>query len=268
MAYGSVFFPARADTDSVTLATTQSLTTVNTDAFTIEFWAMFANDNTSVSDTMFSAYDGDNTASLVFYIDSSGHDLSLAYGTSGSIGTGSGNRPSKHEWHHIAICKNGGNVQHFIDGVQVQNTNVSAFNVPDTPFYLGRGRAGGGMHGYLADVRVSNIARYDVNGYTLPTAPLSSDANTIWLFQVDITDTEANNLTDKSSYAHTATLDGNAVLSGWNPFDKGTIPLTAINTIKTEHSVAVEKVLLCPADPLVDRAILEDVEEANDDFTL
>ena len=104
------------------------------------------------------------------------------------------------EWHHVAACREGGELRLYIDGVCAQ-TPVTG----DTTDYTKRNELWVGaseqylttnmFNGYIDDMRISNIARYGVGVgntmgdqvFSLPTEPHVTDANTLTLIRMEPT---------------------------------------------------------------------------------
>jgi len=79
-------------------------------------------------------------------------------------------------WSCLAITGSNGTMTMYVNGVSVGSwTKVGAPS--DGLNFLVGGIANGRFNGYLSDVRVSNVVRT----ITVPTAPLTSDANTVCL---------------------------------------------------------------------------------------
>ena len=105
-------------------------------------------------------------------------------------------------WHHIAVTRSGGTLQIFVDGVLDASTdfgpsgNVSYRNnrstgYPNSDPYLvigaekhDAGSAYPSYNGYFDELRISNIRRYTGN-FTRPSAPFTTDGNTVALYHFD-----------------------------------------------------------------------------------
>lgn len=147
----------------------------------------------------------------------SGEDKALTAGTSGLGGYAgvstffSENVPvSEHVWHHIAFVRNVFDESLYLDGVlassrvrsgPVPNSGLSAMSIgaftePVPPGFRDS------FLGVLDTVRVSNIARYSGSSFTLPAGDLTSDANTLLLYNFNdslasptVADSSANGFT-------------------------------------------------------------------------
>ena len=93
-------------------------------------------------------------------------------------------------WTHVAVTYDGTRSNIYVSSNTIGTANISttvtgsqAF-VPTYSFHTGYNSvAGNYLNGNLADVRVSNVARYTGSTYTVPTAPFTTDANTLLLLK-------------------------------------------------------------------------------------
>jgi hypothetical protein len=112
----------------------------------------------------------------------------LYFGGSGISSTGGGS-VSYNTWSHIAVVYNNstGQITGYVNG----STAIAAFtpgalpytptSVPRIGYYFPNGTS---FQGNLADLRVSNVARYTGSTYMVPTQPFASnDANTLLLLK-------------------------------------------------------------------------------------
>lgn len=78
-------------------------------------------------------------------------------------------------WYFIAVCRSGGNVRLFVDGIQVGTTQTLtySYDLGVTNLCIGSQGAAFFYNGWMNDVRVSNVARYTSN-FTPPTQPFPS----------------------------------------------------------------------------------------------
>jgi hypothetical protein len=94
-------------------------------------------------------------------------------------------------WTHLAATYDGSksNIYQGTSGTSstVASSTPLGSNMVFTPTYnfrVGGGAAAGGqINGNLADVRVSNVARYTGTTYSVPSQPFSTDANTLLLLK-------------------------------------------------------------------------------------
>lgn len=83
-------------------------------------------------------------------------------------------------WYHVAVCRAGGNIRLFCDGVLVNTVTVNGALLPlsgNTPS-IGQWAGGSWLNGHLDDLRISKgVARYTAN-FTPPAAPQEPGVNT------------------------------------------------------------------------------------------
>jgi hypothetical protein len=113
-------------------------------------------------------------------------------------------------WVHLAATKtagSGGTMTLYVNGVSVGTPAATTRSLDQTATVLGRyyaNAAGNELFGYLASVRVSNTVRT----ITVPTAPYTSDGNTLCLFNftnAGITDATAKNVLETVGNAQIST---------------------------------------------------------------
>lgn len=135
----------------------------------------------------------------------------VAYGFTGT--PTSGTVMSLNAWTHIAISRSSGTLRGFQNGVQV----FSVANSTQWPTNQGvlMGAWSGGTsefwQGFISNLRVSNNARY-TGAFTPSTAPLTADANTLFLTCQSAT------FVDNSANNYTITAVGDTVPRQFNPF--------------------------------------------------
>jgi hypothetical protein len=90
-------------------------------------------------------------------------------------------------WHHFALTLTGGRTRFFIDGVQ-RNTVTGSNGTTNWPsFTIGADQSGARpMVGLIDEIRLSNITRYGVEGFTPSTTPFEVDANTVVLYHFEL----------------------------------------------------------------------------------
>lgn len=118
-------------------------------------------------------------------------------------------------WNHIAFVRSAttaGGVALYLNGSRI-TTGTSSGSISASDFqYGGIDWSGGfGLVGYYSNVRYSNTARYSGTTYTVPTAPFTSDANTLVLAA------QSNRFINTSSYGGTVTV-GTASVQAFSPF--------------------------------------------------
>jgi len=134
-------------------------------------------------------------------------------GTSQEFGAGVGNGSSEVGWNfwtalaqatttHVALTWNGSTVNMFFNGVKDgSSTGFSGGNIGNPGVDLTI--CGGSSNLIIDDLRISDIARYSAN-FTAPTAPLTSDANTVELWNFD----EGTGTTAGGANGNDGTLSG------------------------------------------------------------
>lgn len=88
-------------------------------------------------------------------------------------------------WTHLAVTWDGSKSNIYVGGVMSNSMSLSTFTyTPSQNFQIGQNN-GFYTQGNLADVRVSNVARYTGTSFTVPTAqmPFVTDANTLLLLK-------------------------------------------------------------------------------------
>ena len=88
-------------------------------------------------------------------------------------------------WYHVAATFDGTRSNVYANGLLANTIPVSAMSMPFTPttsFQVGIAY-NTQYQGNLADVRVSNVARYTGSSYTVPSAPFATDSNTLLLLK-------------------------------------------------------------------------------------
>ena len=188
--------------------------------FTIE---MFANFTTGAANCIFFGGRPTGVAGdypVLIFISS---DSSLQYNVGGSAITGG--TITLNTWHHIAICRSSSSTKMFLDGTQIGNT------YSDSTTYVDGGRmrlgnsgynAGGGINGFLSNVRVVNAAIYTSN-FTVPTSPLTAVTNTKLLA------CQSNRFVDKSASPLTLTPTGDTAVTAFGPFLTSEVYDAAVN---------------------------------------
>ena len=113
-------------------------------------------------------------------------------------------------WHHLAIVRNGTNVECFFNGVSKGTWNVgtsTAFNTGAAGLIIGHRYSNGSpiepFHGYISDLRIVKGTAVYTSAFTPPTEPLAAITNTSLL----VKGTNAG-IIDKSQSVKTITLNG------------------------------------------------------------
>ena len=191
--------------------------------------------------------DGDFTFECFLNLSSFVHDKSIIHKTNGSldvalntdgsvtspggnhlrftVGTDSGNYTLHwgtgivtDTWYHLAVQRSGSTLESFLNGVAKETTSVSGDNHLSTdPLSWGASSGGSyGITGYLDEMRVSNVARYDSAGFDAITSAFVSDVNTIFLVHADNSKNRpAGGIVDSSPSSHAITVVGDAKLTDY-----------------------------------------------------
>ena len=88
------------------------------------------------------------------------------------------------DWHHIAVVRDGSDVEIFKDGTSVATGTTSSTATFSGQLRIGEGSAHGAMDGYLDEIRLSNTARY-TSSFTPSTTAFTADSNTLLLIHSD-----------------------------------------------------------------------------------
>ena len=121
---------------------------------------------------------------------------------------------NNYEWAHVAVSRSSGTTRLFYNGTAVRTQTNDTYNYAEDQFVIGGfgGSNGYGWNGRMAEVRVSNIARYTSN-FTAPTTGFTSDSNTILLTG------QGSTLVDNGPNSIELTATSPATASGYGPFD-------------------------------------------------
>ena len=158
--------------------------------FTVELWVnMSSVNNTRIFWTLF---DG-TTQRAVLYTTSG--QLSLFAPSLG--GQSLGDFPSANVWHHLALSRSGNTTKVFFNGTETYSTTTS-WTASSDRLALGtdnESTVANPYHGYIDEVRVSNVARY-TTGFTPSTTQFVNDINTLLLVHADGTNASTNFVDD------------------------------------------------------------------------
>ena len=177
--------------------------------FTIEMFVNLSNTNGFPRPYSFGAYPAPNAMSI---------ESGTLYFWANNAALMSGSfAPSTGTWYHLCVMGYGSTAYMFIDGVQVATASYGGSISSQTlPLTIGYGNEPNSyFNGLMSNFRWSTIARYPTTGFSVPTAPLGSDAGTVLLiFQGTNLNDE---LSDQTGNGHNATNTG-ATYSASNPF--------------------------------------------------
>lgn len=125
--------------------------------------------------------------------------------------------PNVNQWYHICIMGYGSTVYMFIDGILTSSSSYSgSISSQGLPLTIGYGNEPSSyFNGLISNFRWSTIARYSTTGFSVPTAPLGTDAGTVLL--IFLGTNLADELSDQTGNGHNATNSG-ATYSTNNPF--------------------------------------------------
>ncbi len=117
-------------------------------------------------------------------------------------------------FHHVAFVRDGSEERLYFDGGLLATRSVSG-DIDDsaatTPavgaqFFQNTSSLSSSFIGDIDTLRISNVARYSGASFVAPTGDLSSDANTLLLYNFNASDLTGNQLADLSGNSHTGTL--------------------------------------------------------------
>mgnify|MGYP006283225149 CR=1 FL=1 len=174
----------------------------SSDNWTIDFWVKHNVYDTS--QTYLLQYDTSGDTKMWFVNKNPSGAISLRVYDSSSyiIDTGYGGSISDTDWHHVAVCKAGGDYGVYLDGTQVAYDNSASTVNADADLEIGRHYGGGGyLEGSMDELRIINSNVFDASpnsGITdtisSPTSPYAKDSNTKLLlhFDGDVSDSEHN----------------------------------------------------------------------------
>ena len=157
--------------------------TIGAGDFTVEFWF----DGSDTAQQLGFCGDG-SVGALQIYLDNGGNPgdpatgFQVNYNGAGQLSYTSPVSIVSNTWYYFALVRLGGVENIFVNGLPCTPT-------ADTADYSGATTSfgndyKGSWQGNIFDFRMSNIARYDPNAgsITVPTSPLTSDVNTLVLF--------------------------------------------------------------------------------------
>lgn len=132
--------------------------------------------------------------------------------------------PSTTTWYHLAVVRSGNNLMLFVDGIQQEVTKtLTATNIFDSSLVLCIGSTNSGsfadLNGKMKSLRITSDNRYDSATYTQPPAafpdssPSDPDFSSVKLLLHCEGSNGSTTVTDSSSGARTATVNGNAQIS-------------------------------------------------------
>ena len=150
----------------------------NSGNYTIEAWVYPTSTSTTNQIIVDQRWSSASDIAPILYLSSSLH-LFYSIGTSVVI---SGATPlTLNNWHHIAVARNGTSTKLYLNGNQVGSTYTGSENFVATPLTIGtRYNAINSFAGYIDDLKISKgVAKYTGSTYTVPSAALTSDLDTV-----------------------------------------------------------------------------------------
>jgi len=175
---GSIFFDGTGDNISLDFSTDYAF---GSGDFTVECWIR---PQTLVGTDYI--FDLRNAPSLVpvLYLDNG----VLKYSNPITVRI-TGSTLTTNTWYHIALARSGTSTKLFVNGTQVGSTytDTTVYSAA-TPFFGSnyQNSVGSNFHGYMDEIRVSNIARYTSN-FTAPTAAFTPDSDSLILINGNTT---------------------------------------------------------------------------------
>ena len=207
---GSVLFSD--DSSDWLVSQSSSEFAFGTGDFTLECWVYRASD-TGSTNNLIDLRESDNTENKPsLAIDSSDKAAYYSNGSWRSVGTTS---VPVGQWVHLAVVRSSGTTKVYYNGTAEGTAFSDSYNYSaSTVANIGGAWSGDfDLDGYIAEARISDTARYTAN-FTTPTAPFSSDANTVLL-----TCKGADPFVDNSPNAFTITQNGTPTATTFGPFD-------------------------------------------------
>ena len=167
------------------------------DPFTIEFWFNYDNDTGSASANLMSNKDSGANDATNFFILFRNFDTKLQLYCTSAMGIGVATGAiSADTWNHVALVRNSsGNTGFFLNGTRAQSRSSVSGAVGRTGeerIGIGALTLGGipfnqGGNGWIDEVRVSSVARYDptLTSLTVPTSAFTNDTDTLLLLHME-----------------------------------------------------------------------------------
>ena len=161
--------------------------------FTVEFWT----DASDPGDVHFMCT-GHPQPVTSWYVKHNAPTQGWSFGGVNSAEWNSGYSNLDGNPHHIVFMRSGGTFYLFEDGVQRGSTGISSIVSPVGNLTIGASKDSDTtpqlwVDGYMDEIRISDVARYSTSGFTSPTSPFTSDANTRLLLHTDIMDASDSN---------------------------------------------------------------------------
>lgn len=144
------------------------------DEWTIEFFCRSEPAASIVNDHLLTLYlDVNNFFSI--HIDPSTHFSMYKYVAGVAVGASTYTTPDTSRWYHRCVMKKGGLIRSYLDGVPHDTMDDTWWNSDNTDLVVGTLSGTYSTwyyHGWMDELRiVKNLAVYNINGFTPPTAP-------------------------------------------------------------------------------------------------
>lgn len=182
---------------SNTYISTNSSISIGTGDFTFEGFIKPTQLKTNPYDTGF--INGIGYQGACFYVH---YDSSMHFGPNG-VGaaiTSTAGDVVLNDWQHVAVVRESNQLSIYINGVR-KNTASGSYNYGTHSFSFNHDNSSYGFVGSMANIRISNVARYSGSSFSIPMEAFTSDGNTLQL--------ALNNATLESGLTnHGATLVG------------------------------------------------------------
>ena len=172
--YGSasLYFPGSASIQVASTTDTAAIADMGSGDFTVEFWAYPTAASSSLGCLK---YGSSSTIQPSWFINlnavSSQEALNFWYSTDGSSSTfvnGTTTKTLLNTWTHFAVCRSGGYLRGYVDGVEVFNQAISGSIATQSTYTLKIGEGNGSsLTGYMDNVRIAN----GTAAYTAPFDP-------------------------------------------------------------------------------------------------
>lgn len=199
--------------DGVSIATASALDWGTSTDFTMECW--FYSNVALTSNTIL--FDTRNTSSastgVLFGINSSSKLVLVVLNNFDITGTTS---IEAGQWYHLAVVRNSGTFEVFIDGVSEATSSTSRNIQNASGITVGGKQLSSTSYdsptGYISNARVVSGTAVYTSGYTAPTSPLTAITNTSLLT------CQSNRFKDNSSNDYSVTLAGTPKVTPFSPF--------------------------------------------------
>jgi hypothetical protein len=171
------------------------------DNLTMEAWVKWTGSTTQLQPIFFNGGADDYGYGLILY---SNDNISILLGNVSWGVSDSVLHPGV--WTHLAMVRNGGHWSLYLNGSSIAMSDLTnqAPITPSTDFYIGAANHPNSyFNGAIDEVRISNVVRYASN-FTPPSAPFTTDANTIALYHFD--EGTGTTTADASGNGNTLTL--------------------------------------------------------------